>query len=217
MKKDNMKNARLVLKELEELGNRHAIKDAGKIEKKDALRVVNGYRQFIPSIGPIKGKVLAKLIKEYRPVNVLEIGVLFGYSSILMRLNMQEEGRVTAIEKSKGNAEIAKFNIERAGFSDSIKLINGDALEIIPRLNESFDFVFIDAAKDEYLKYLKGIERSIRKGGVVVSDNVGIFENYMPDFLDYVRSSGKYKSETIKAPLEFSEGIEDAIEVSIKI
>lgn len=176
-----------------------------------------GEREFIPSIGPVKGEIIAKIIKELKPKRVLEIGTLFGYSAILIARLLPENGKVITIEVNERNAAFAEKNIEDAGLSSKIKIIAGDALEIIPVLNERFDLLFIDATKEEYLQYLKLAEKNLKKGSVVVADNVGIFKQHMLDYLDYVRNSGKYKSKTINVPLEFSEDAEDAMEISIKL
>ncbi|MGC1927946.1 MAG: hypothetical protein WA667_03155 [Candidatus Nitrosopolaris sp.] len=90
-------------------------------------------------------------------------------------------------------------------------------MEIIPKLHQKFDMVFLDATKEEYLKYLKLVEKNLKKGAVVVADNVGVFEKSMYNYLEYVRNSGWYKSKTLQTELEFNESVKDAIEISIKI
>jgi predicted O-methyltransferase YrrM len=81
-----------------------------------------------------------------------------------------------------------------------------------------FDLLFLDAAKDEYLTYLKLAEDNVlKKGAVIVADNVEVSKNEMQDYLGYVRSSGLYKSETIETTLEFTPNVKDAIEVSVKV
>jgi predicted O-methyltransferase YrrM len=105
-----------------------------------------------------------------------------------------------------------------AGLSDKIHIIVGNALDVIPKLDLIFDLLFLDAAKDEYLKYLKLAEnKNLKKGSIVVADNVEVSKNEMLDYLEYVRNSGIYKSETIETALEFTPNIRDAIEVSIKV
>ena len=148
----------------------------------------------LPIIGIEKGVVLENAVKEYQPSSVLEIGTLVGYSSVLMAKNMKK-GRITSVEINKNNYNAAKANIELAGLSDKIELINGDALEVIPTLEGPFDMVFIDAVKDDYLKYLKAVEPKLTKNAIIIADNVGIFKDRMKDFLEYVRKSGKYKSD----------------------
>jgi predicted O-methyltransferase YrrM len=176
-------------------------------------------KEFVPSIGPIKGKIVAKIVKRYKPRNILEIGTLYGYSAILMASMLpSSDGKVVTIEINKSAAEAANKNIEDAGLSDKIEIIIGNALDIIPKLDQRFQLMFLDAAKDEYLDYLKSAEKKcLEKGAVVIADNVKVSKDEMPDYLEYVRYSGLYKSETIETILEFTPNIKDAIEVSIKI
>jgi predicted O-methyltransferase YrrM len=180
-----------------------------------------GKKQFIPSIGPIKGKIIAEIIKKHKPKCILEIGTLYGYSAILMANLVANDnyGKVVTIEIDKAFADIAKRNIQDAGFQEKIDIIVGNALEVIPRLGCKFDLLFLDAAKDEYLRYLNLAEAKnlIEKGDIVIADNVGVSRNEMLNYLDYVRDSGIYKSETIETMLEFTDDVKDAIEVSIKI
>ena len=170
-------------------------------------------KEFLPSIGPIKGKIIEDVIKEYKPKKALEIGTLHGYSAILIaniilsgkydNENFNSERSSTepiliSVEKDQRLANIARKNIEKARLSEKIQVINGDALEIIPRLKSKFNMIFLDATKSEYLKYLQLIEKYslLNKRAVIVADNVLIYENEMKDYLDYVRNSGKYISRT---------------------
>jgi predicted O-methyltransferase YrrM len=92
-------------------------------------------------------------------------------------------------------------------------------LENIPTLNKyyRFDLVFIDAVKNQYLRYLKLVEENglLNKKSVVVADNILIYENEMKDYLDYVRNSGKYNSYTTEITLEFTKNVKDALEISL--
>jgi len=164
-------------------------------------------RDYLPIIGREKGSVLENAIKDKQPKSVLEIGALIGYSSIMMAQHFR--GKIVSIEIDEKTAEIARSNIKKAGFSDRINIITGDALKIIPTLKGSFDFVFIDAKKEDYLKYLKTAESKMTRDAVVVADNVGKFAKQMADYIEYVRKSGKYKSKL------FDFGF-DAIEVSVR-
>jgi len=176
-------------------------------------------KESLPSIGPTKGKIIARLIQDYKPRSILEIGTLYGYSAILMGSMLSEanSGKVTTIEIDQGSAIIARKNIEDAALANKVEVIVGDALEIIPKLRGKFDMVFLDATKEEYFKYLKFVEKNLEKGSVVVADNVGIFERSMYDFLQYVRNSGRYNSRALDTELEFNKNVKDAIEISIKI
>lgn len=195
-------------------------------------------KEFLPSIGPIKGKIMKDIIKEHKPEKALEIGTLHGYSAILITINIliQKAGKkklnidfennssepiLFTLEKDGEMAQIARSNIENSGLSDKIHLINGDALKEIPKLKSKykFDMVFLDATKSEYLKYLQLIEQYglLNKRAVVVADNVIMYEDEMKDYLDYVRNSGNYISRTTNTTLEFNKKIKDALEVSINV
>jgi predicted O-methyltransferase YrrM len=183
-----------------------------------------GKKRFMPCIGPTKGKIIADIIREHKPKRILEIGSLYGYSAILMANVMSDyddddEFKVVTVEIDKNNGDIAKINIEDAELSDKIDLITGDALEVIPKLHYKFDLLFLDAAKDQYLQYLRIAEESniIKKDAIIIADNVGISKNEMIDYLEYVRNSGKYNSKTIETTLEFSKDINDAMEVSNRV
>lgn len=172
-----------------------------------------GERSFIPSIGPEKGKILARLVRDKKPKRILEVGALYGYSAILMAKNAPE-AEVVTVEKSSENAGITRNNVKRAGFEERVRVVEGDAVGILPGLKGPFDLVFLDANKGEYLRYLKAVEKKMSKGCVVVADNVGIFKDEMPEFLDYVRNRGRYKSRTVETLLEFSTAEKDAMEIS---
>ena len=176
-------------------------------------------KESLPSIGPTKGKIIAQVIQDYKPRKILEIGTLYGYSAILMSSIFVEEngGKVITIEVDKESANIARKNIEDAALANKVDVIVGDALEIIPKLREKFDMVFLDGTKEEYFKYLKLVEKNLEKGAVVVADNVGIFETSMYDYLEYVRNSGRYNSRALETELEFNRNVKDAIEISTKI
>jgi len=181
-----------------------------------------GTKESVPSIGPVKAKIIANIVKKHKPKKILEIGTLYGYSAILMA-NLLDDytedsvGAVVTIEIDKTVAEIAKKNLEAAGLLSKVDIIVGDALEVIPKLSGKFDLLFIDATKEEYLSYLERAEKYLVTGAVVISDNVGIIEKQMLNYLEYVRNPGRYRSQTIQTKLEFTEGVGDAIELSIRI
>jgi predicted O-methyltransferase YrrM len=176
-----------------------------------------GQRSFIPSIGPVKGKILAEIVKKTRPKRVLEVGALYGYSAILMAKNTPSGVEIVSVEKSPEHVSIATKNIKRAKMEEKIKMIEGDGTTELRKLSGNFDLVFLDAEKTEYLAYLKAVETNLHKGSVIVADNVGIFKDQMQDYLDYVRNKGPYKSRTVETFLEFSDSTKDAIEISEKL
>lgn len=176
-------------------------------------------KQSLPSIGPIKGKILADIISKYKPRTVLEIGTLHGYSAILMADMLPDDGKLITIEKDTKLSDIAIKNVEDAGLSHIIEVINSDGLKVIPLLQKrKFDLMFLDAIKSDYLKYLNLAEKNnlLSDKVLVVADNVLLYENEMQDYLHYVRASGRYKSQSTETTLEFTKNVKDALEVSVR-
>jgi predicted O-methyltransferase YrrM len=147
-------------------------------------------KRFLPIVGSAKGQILAKIIRDKKPKRVLEVGALVGYSAILMGKELEKDAYIITIEIDTSNARIAEENIRKAEIPPTVEVLVGDAIEIIPRLNGPFDFSFIDAKKTEYLHYLQLMEEKLRRGSVIVADNVA----RAPSYLHYVKSSGKYQS-----------------------
>src|SRR5436853_2256671 len=176
-----------------------------------------GKRSFIPSIGPVKGKILGEIVKKIRPKRILEVGALYGYSAILMTKNSPPKAEIISVEKNPEHVRTAIENIRRANMEGRIRVIEGDGRTELMRLSGSFDLIFLDAEKTQYLAYLKAIEKNLHKGSVIVADNVGIFKDQMQDYLEYVRKKGPYKSRTVETLLEFSDTTKDAMEISEKL
>ncbi len=126
----------------------------------------------IPIIGPLVGRFLYNLARASHSKRVLEIGAAIGYSGIwLGRAVVAEKGSVTTIELDPARADLAEKNIKGAGLSRTIKVVRGDALKVIPKLKDEFDFVFLDSDKEVYLEAFKKSVRLLRKGGLFVADN----------------------------------------------
>jgi len=166
--------------------------------------------EFLPIVGPTKGKILVEAIRKAKPKHVLEIGTLIGYSAILIGRELDTHSEITTIEIHAKEAEQAEKNIRIAQISPRIRVIVGDALEVIPILRDCFDAVFIDAEKTEYYQYLKLTEDKLHKGTVVIADNAGLFADQMREYLEYVRMSGKFSSTYFQVG-------EDGVEVSSKL
>jgi predicted O-methyltransferase YrrM len=175
-----------------------------------------GKKSFIPSIGPVKGKILAEVVLKLKPRKILEVGALYGYSAILIAKNSPANAEITSVEKNPEHVRMTEQNVERAKLEGQIRVIKGDAKEILPKLPGPFDLVFLDAEKTQYLDYLKAVEEKLHQGSVVVADNVGVFADQMQNYLHYVRNTGRYRSRTVETLLEFSDTTKDAMEISEK-
>lgn len=127
---------------------------------------------FVPIIRREMQSFLKFLLAVQRPLKILEVGTAVGFSAILMSEYAPDGCRITTIEKYEKRIPIARENFIRAGKADKITLLEGDAMEILKNLNESYDLIFMDAAKGQYIYYLPELLRLMKQGGILVSDNV---------------------------------------------
>lgn len=127
---------------------------------------------FVPIIRREMQSFLKFLLAVQRPLKILEVGTAVGFSAILMSEYAPDGCRITTIEKYEKRIPIARENFIRAGKADKINLLEGDAMEILKNLNESYDLIFMDAAKGQYIYYLPELLRLMKQGGILVSDNV---------------------------------------------
>lgn len=116
--------------------------------------------------------LLKVLLAIKQPETILEVGTAVGFSTILMGEYGRKDCQITTIEKYEKRIPIARDNIKKAGMEDKITLLEGDALEIMQELQEPYDFIFMDAAKGQYINFLPDCLRLLKVGGVLVSDNV---------------------------------------------
>ena len=202
-------------KELEvlELVKKKAIKN----NPNSILKIIDDYAYkstFLMNIGDQKGEILDKAIKDSRATNILELGVYLGYSTIRILNNMTDNSKLTSIEANEKFAQIAKEHIEISGLSKNHILKIAKSSDLIPSLEEQYDFVFIDHWKDLYLKDLQLLEQFglLKQGAWVFADNVVLFN--LEDYLDYVRSSPDFKSEFIPTMREYSKSHPDGVEIS---
>ena len=125
----------------------------------------------VPIIKKETQRLLKFIITLHQSKNILEIGAAVGFSSILMAEYSAEDSHITTIENYEKRIPIAKDNIEKSGYSSKITLLEGNAEDILPTLKESYDMIFIDAAKAQYPYYLEEGRRLLRKGGILAADN----------------------------------------------
>jgi predicted O-methyltransferase YrrM len=128
-----------------------------------------------PAISPDTARFLAVLMEMGKPKDVLEIGCSFGFSSCLMAGFLAEGGSVTTIERNAALYATARLNFEKSGMAGKISLLEGDALDLLPALlndGKRYDFIFMDAAKGQYVNFLPFCLDLLNVGGVLAADNV---------------------------------------------
>ena len=127
---------------------------------------------YVPIIRRQMQSFLRMFLTLQKPQKVLEVGTAIGFSSILMCEYLPETSRITTIENYKKRIPVARENFEKSGYSDRITLLEGDAADILPTLTDSYDLIFMDAAKGQYIYFLPQVLRLMRPGSVLITDNV---------------------------------------------
>ena len=132
----------------------------------------NALETQVPIIRKSMQSLLKFLLTLAKPKNILEVGTAIGFSALLMDEYSPEECHITTIEKYEKRIPLARENFKRAGAEERIPLLEGDATEILRRLNGSYDLIFMDAAKGQYINFMPDILRLLAPGGLLISDNV---------------------------------------------
>lgn len=127
---------------------------------------------FVPIIRREMQSFLKVFLMTNKPANILEVGAAIGFSSIFMATYGPSDVKITTIENYEKRIPIARENIRKAGFENQITLIEGDAQDVLKTLNDSYDLIFMDAAKGQYIHFLPEILRLMHPGSILISDNV---------------------------------------------
>ena len=141
------------------------------------LKEVNDYTmqnhpEAIMLSGHLQGKVLEMISCMIKPRRILEIGTFTGYSGLCLAKGLTDDGQLQTIELREADAAKAKSFFSRSSFADKIILHTGNALEIIPQLDETWDLVFIDADKPAYIEYFNLVLPRLRINGFILADNI---------------------------------------------
>ena len=145
--------------------------DTGSGEFLDELEL-QAKKDRVPIVRREMQSFLKVLLQIKKPAKILEVGTAVGFSALLMARYTSEETHITTIEKYEKRIPIAKENFQAANMQHRITLLEGDALEILKSIDESFDFIFMDAAKGQYIHFYPEVMRLLEPGGILVSDNV---------------------------------------------
>ena len=127
---------------------------------------------YVPIIRKEMQSFLKVLLTIQKPMRILEVGTAVGFSALLMSEYAPAGCEITTIENYEKRIPIARNNFKRAGKESQITLLEGDAMEVLPMLDEPYDFIFMDAAKGQYIHYMPEVMRLLKTGGTLVSDNV---------------------------------------------
>ena len=167
--------------------------------------------EHIPIIMDNTLEVIEKELEIFKPNRILEIGTAVGYSAICFSEFLNKNGKIDTIERELDRVNEAKINIKKAEVEQKINIIEGDAVEILPTLNEKYDMIFIDASKGKYPFFLKESLRLLNTNGIIFADNV-LYKGYV--LSDY----NKHKQRTAVRNLrEFLKELQENKELDTKI
>ncbi len=180
---------------------------------------------YAPIVQKSTEQLIVTLLKTIEPKRVLEIGTAVGYSAILMADNLPHDSSIITIERYKKHADIAVDNVFASGYEKKIKVIEGEAAEVLHWLDGGFDFIFLDAAKGQYIEFLPDILRLLNSGGVLLSDNI-LYHGMIEDEekverrkITIVKRLHMYLEEIMRSPLLTTSiiPIGDGVALSVKV
>lgn len=147
---------------------------------KQELQIIKqkALEEHIPIIMDDTLEVVDEILTKLKPKKILEIGTAVGYSAMCFSEYLVEGGKIDTIERDEERIAEAKENIKKVGVEEKINIYEGDAVEILPTLNDKYDMIFIDAAKGKYPFFLKEALRMLNEGGVILADNI-LYKGYV--------------------------------------
>ena len=169
---------------------------------------IKNFRRTGLNTTPGDAMMLRILVESSGAKRGIEVGSASGFGAINMGIAFERTGgHLYTLEIDPRMVKSCRDNLKKVGLENTVTCIEGDALKMLPTLEGEFDFVFIDALKQDYLKYLKLVEARLKPGAVVVGDNVIRSANAMQDFLDYIQNSPDYETVIIRASMEKKDGM----------
>jgi predicted O-methyltransferase YrrM len=186
--------------------------DFKKMESVEKWKYRAAYIDKFKRIGlnttPGDATLLRILVQTRNAQRGVEIGTATGFGALHMGMGFEETGgHLYTLEIDPEMVKNAQVHLNKTGLQKTVTILEGDALKVIPGMEGGIDFVFIDAVKKDYLKYLQAIEPMLLPGAVIVADNVVRFHDEVKDFMDYLKNNPKYDLVTIRASDEKRDGV----------
>lgn len=177
------------------------------MENYDVLKQIKEHALdgHVPIIRDDELEVVEKILNENKPSRILEIGTAVGYSAICFSRFLANGGTIDTIERDEEMLRQAKENIKKVGVENKINILEGDAVDVLPTLDNTYDVVFIDAAKGKYPFFLEQALRMIKSDGIILADNVLYHGYVMSDYNKHkqrtaVRNLREYIKEVTENP-----------------
>lgn len=179
-----------------------------KVSDESRNKFIEEFERSPLNTTPGDAMMLRILVESSNATRGVEVGSADGFGAINMGIAFERTGgHLYTLEIDPERAAQCRQNLKTVGLDETVTCIEGDALETLPALEGEFDFVFIDAVKQDYFKYFKAIEPKLKPGAVVVADNVIRSAKAMQDFLDYIQTSPDYDTVIIRASMEKRDGM----------
>ena len=169
---------------------------------------IKNFRRTGLNTTPGDAMMLRILVESTGAKRGIEVGSASGFGAVNMGIGFERTGgHLYTLEIDPQSAKVCRDNLKKVGLENTVTCIEGDALKTLPTLEGEFDFIFIDALKQDYLKYLKLVEAKLKPGAVIVGDNVIRSARSMQDFLDYIQNSPDYDTVIIRASMDKNDGM----------
>jgi predicted O-methyltransferase YrrM len=171
-------------------------------------QLLRGFKRTIMNATPEDAMLLRILIEAKGAKCGVEVGSFNGYGTINMGIAFEHTcGKLTTIEVDPTLAAQTRENVIRCELQDTVDAIQGDALRVLPDIKGPIDFVFLDAAKEQYFDYFKALQANLASGALLVADNAVLSREKMRDFLEYIENSPDWEIVVIRASSEKGDGM----------
>ena len=188
--------------------------EANKMTDAEREEFIKNFNRTGMDTTPGDAMLLRILVEARKAKRGVEVGSYKGFGAINMGIGFERNGgRLYTLEINPETADQCRENLKTVGLEKTVTCITGDALKTLPKLEGDFDFVFIDAVKRDYFKYLKAIEPKLVPGAVIVADNTIRSAKAMPDFFGYLQDSPDYEIVTVRASMEKKDGMTIAYKI----
>jgi len=182
--------------------------EPGAVSEEAREKLIREFKRIGLNTAPGDAMLLRILVQSTGAKRGVEVGSATGYGALQMGVGFERNGgHLFTIDIDPDMVRTTRSNLKQAGLENTVTVIEGDALQVLPKLEGEFDFVFIDALKRDYLKYLQALEPKLKPGAVVVADNVIQSAREMRDYLEYVQTSPKYETTIVRTSMDKNDGM----------
>ena len=182
--------------------------ESGKMSDEARETFIRDFKRIGLNTTPGDAMTLRILVQASKAKRGVEVGTATGYGAINMGIGFERNGgHLFTVDIDPKMVQTATQNLKAVGLEKTVTVIEGDALKVLPTLEGEYDFVFLDALKRDYLKYFQALSPRLKKGALVVADNVIKSAREMQDFLDAMERNPDYEKVIIRASLDKGDGI----------